>query len=143
MNWELIANTTSGPGTNFDRIRVDGNLDFAASTTLSLDFSTASSVDWANSFWGLHNIREWQLWSVGGTLSNFDNLNLQIIDWQDGTGDTLSSQAPSSANFYLFADNNNVYLRYEALPEPTTFGPLALVLATFTSLARPRRKRPI
>jgi len=47
---------------------------------------------------------------------------------------------PSNANFYLFTDNDSIYLRYEALPEPTTFGFLGLALGFLTLSARRRRK---
>ena len=142
VEWELIGNTTSGPGTNFDRIMVGGNLNFASATTLNLNFDTGSSVDWSDNFWGLHNIREWQIWGVTGTTTGFGNLSIGSISVDGIGGDAFApgTNVPSSANFYLFADNDSIYLRYEALPEPTTFGLLGLLMGMLTLFTRPRRK---
>ena len=155
VEWELIGNTTSDPGINFDRIRVDGDLSFANSTTLELDFSTASSVDWSNSFWSTYNIREWQVFSVGGTISGFDQLGLSFVGsgglastnsdgFFDGSDQRFDSQFdanyPSYSNFSLFQNSSGVYLRYSALPEPTTFGLLGLLLSCITVLSRRRRR---
>ena len=146
LNWELIDNTTSGPGTNFDRVQVSNNLTFLNSSTVTLDFSTG--VDWAAGFWG-YNIHEWQIWGVGGTTTGFpDQLSIfgDSTTWLDSNGLSFSQaitdgDLPDMAQLYLFENNNSIYLRYEAaLPEPTTFGLLGLVLATLTGFARPKRR---
>ena len=154
MEWELVNNTVSGPGVNFDRIMVDGGLSFDASTTIQLDFNSpdGSGVDWNDDFWGLYNIREWQLFGVtSGTTTGFSTSLLEdSSNWFDsastGSGSLAFDTAvgngtlPSSATFYLFQSGESIYLRYEALPEPTTFGLLGMVLAAVTGLARPKRR---
>ena len=145
LDWQLVANTTSGPGINFDRIQVANNLTFLNSSTVTLDFSTG--VDWSADFWG-YNIHEWQIWGVGGTTTGFpDQLSIAggAGNVQDSMGitfaDALGDELPSTAQLYLFQSGSSIYLRYEAaLPEPTTFGILGLVLAALTGLARPRRR---
>jgi len=142
--WELDANTISGPGTNFDRIMVGGDLSFAGATTIDLDFNSlnTSAVDWNDSFWGLYNTREWQLWGVTGSTSGFGNLSIGSIS-ADGSGIAFNpggvGNVPSSANFSLFQNGGSVYLRYEALPEPTTFGLLGLIMGGLTIFTRRRR----
>ena len=66
VNWELIANTTGAPGTNYDQIIVPtGNLTFSGSTTLALSFDSAgSSVDWADPFWNVN--RSWMVYDLSG-----------------------------------------------------------------------------
>jgi len=49
--WDLADNNIFLPGTNFDQIRVTGDLTFTGSTTLELRFNdTGSQVDWSSSF---------------------------------------------------------------------------------------------
>ena len=138
VEWELVNNTESGPGINFDRIMVDGGLTFNGATTIELDFNstTGSSVDWSDPFWA-YGIREWQIFGVtSGTTTGFGNLSLSS-NYLDSNS---SSSVPGS--FSLFQAGESIYLRYEALPEPTTFSLLGLVLAGLTVFARPRR-RPV
>ena len=147
--WELFADTTSGRGTSFDGINVGGDLTFANATTLELDFSQGN-VDWGGSnFWGLYNTREWRIWNVAGNINYGPGLGLGDIgislasSGNDGQGNAFDpgSNVPSSANFYLFENANGIYLRYEALPEPTTFGLLGLMMAGLVAFVRPKRKR--
>ena len=147
VTWELIGNTTSDPGTNFDRINVGGDLNFSSSTTLTLDFASAdgSAVDWKDPFWG-HTIHEWQIWAVAGTTTGFPSLDGDKTTWHDATG-TYSFQdaidegeLPGSANFFLFQSGNGIYLRYEAMPELATHGLLGLMLTGLAVLVRPRRR---
>ena len=121
-----------------------GNLNFASSTTFNLDFSlgNTSSVDWDNSFWDLYNIHEWLVYDVSGTTSGFGNLMLDSTPGLDGTGDGFDpgTNVPTSANFALVQRGSQIYLRYEALPEPTTLGLLGLVLGALTGVVRPKRR---
>ena len=146
FTWELINNTTSGPGTNFDRVQVSNNLTFNGTVNLVLDFNaaTGSNVDWYDPFWG-YNIHEWQIWGVGNSTTGFPTLSGGPGSWTDGTRSfqqaILDGELPQQAQLYLFQDGNSIYLRYEAaLPEPTTFGLLGLVLAGLTSVVRPKRR---
>ena len=143
--WELIANDTSGRGTNYDAIDVTGTLNFAGTTTLNMVFNftgepTSSTVDWANSFWD-HSItgtNGWEIFRVaeGGSIVGFENLELGglLIDSQ---GNVLSS---SRGSFSLFKSDNSIYLNYTAntnvIPETSVS---LLGLMGMTVLLRRRR----
>ena|GEM_PF-3134744 len=75
---------------------------------------------------------------MGGTISNFTNLSINVIDWQDGNGDLFSAQAPSNGNFGIFQNSNGIFLRYDAVPEPTTWSILGLALLFVTGFTRRR-----
>ena len=92
--WELVDNTIGVRGTDFDGIDVNGNLNFAGATTLTLDFTTATGVEWNNPFWDSSYLgtNGWLVYSVtSGTLSNFSNLSLVTEDWVDGSGTSTST----------------------------------------------------
>jgi autotransporter-associated beta strand protein len=146
VEWELIGNTEDEPGVKFDRIYVGRDLDFASATVLNLKFnSTGSTVDWSDPFWDMWSIHEWQIWGVTGNTTNLGNLSLSsAANWQDKNSLAFSAavgnQVPSTANFYLFVDNDSVYLRYEAMPEPASWSVLGLALGLATMGARRRRR---
>jgi fibronectin-binding autotransporter adhesin len=137
--WELIANNTSGRGTNYDGINVGGALAFNGATTLILDFDFGSSaVEWQNAFWDTSytGTDGWLLYSGATSLTGFDHLDLNSpTAWLDESGDTLAS-IRSLASFSLFQSGNNIYLNYNAIPEPST-----ALLAGLGILALLRRKR--
>lgn len=135
VNWELIGNTTSGRGTIFDGINVTGNLDFAGTTTLNLFFNiSGSAVDWTDSFWLTD--RTWLLYNVTGTTSNLNNFNIFTSNWQDSNG-ALFDTLHNGATFSLFQQDEDVFLRLTAIPEPSRTLFLALGLL---SLAVRRRR---
>lgn len=132
--WELIANSTSGRGSNYDAINVTGNLNFAGSTTLTLDFDffqaegsgLNSVVDWGNSFWDTSKLGPdgWEVFRVtDGTISGFENLSLggSLADAQT---DLLLSNRGS---FSLTQSGNSIYLNY------TAYDPNANVIPESTS----------
>lgn len=150
VTWDLFDNTVSGPGTSFDSIYIEGDLTFNSATTLELDFSQGA-VDWNDSFWSGHVIREWQIWGLtgGGNINYGPGLGLSDISLafadsgNDGQDQAFApgSNVPSSANFYLFQNSTGIYLRYEALPEPGTLGFLGLTLTCLAFFTRRRRQR--
>lgn len=138
--WELVANSTSGRGTNFDGINVAGNLNFAGATTLDLSFNFAgSTVDWSDSLWStsITGTAGWLIYDVTGTLSNFSNLSLTAANWTDGQGDLFNSvRAGNSFSFYQ--DGSDIYLNYTVIPEPSTW---ALLVIGVTGVMILRRRR--
>ncbi len=77
--WELIANSNSGRGTNYDGIDVQGNLNFAGPTTITLDFALAgSAVDWSNAYWTTNRLglNGWKIFDVDGSVSGLENVTL-------------------------------------------------------------------
>jgi hypothetical protein len=68
--WELAANSTSGPGNNFDVLAVNGgSVVLGGTSKLALNFiGSATSPDSSNPFW--QSARSWTILTVGGTASN-------------------------------------------------------------------------
>ena len=119
--WELTTNSNTDRGTNYDGIDVEGDLNFADITLLTLDFGIlGGSVDWLNEFWGEDRlgIDGWKIFDVNGTISGFENLNLEG-SLLDGNGVLLSSARPAGS-FFLSQEQNGIYLNYSAIPEPST-----------------------
>ncbi len=128
VEWELIANGIGTRGVAFDGINVAGDLTFAGATTLDLVFNLAeSNVAWGNAFWNASHLGAdgWLIYAVEGTTSGFDNLSLNVIDWLDGNGATLSSLQPKG-EFLLYLDGNDIYLNYALIPEPASAALLGL-----------------
>jgi autotransporter-associated beta strand protein len=129
FNWELGANTTTqlSPAV-FDQVVVNGNLDFAGSTTMNLVFNFQNgTVDWTNNLWD--SSQSWTVYSVTGDTTNFGNLLLNQQDWADSNG-ALFNAARNGAFFSLSLSGNNVLLNYTAVPEAsvTLLGGLSALL---------------
>ena len=134
--WELIGNTISGRGTNFDGIDVGGNLNFSGSTALNLAFnSPGSSVNWTNALWT--SSQTWDLFTVTGTISNLSNLDIFTFNWADANGALFNTVLPDSA-FSLSQSGNIVQLNYAIIPEPSRLALLGLA----SGLLLLRRRRP-
>jgi autotransporter-associated beta strand protein len=119
VNWELIANSTGSPGTNFDQIVLPttGNLTFNGSTTLALSFNGAgSAVDWSNTFWNVN--RSWTVYDLSfGAVSNAGSL---VIGGSllDSLGNSLS---PTGRGYFnTSVSGQDVILNFVAVPEPST-----------------------
>ena len=138
--WELTANTDSGRGTAFDGVNVSGGLlTIDSGVTNNLVFNGAgSTVNWSNVFWE-SNI-SWLVFSnaVEPTLlfaAVFDSLNLSA----DTNGIILTNARPN-ASFAWRKTENNLYLDYSVIPEPSTFALLGLSAAAVGAY-RWRRRR--
>lgn len=118
--WELIDNTVSGRGTDYDGVDVSGNLTFTGSTTITLDFALLGSmVDWTNEFWNndYTGTNGWKIFDVAGEITGFENLTL-AGSTMDKDGTSLTDER-SGASFSLFEGADGVYLNYAAVPEPS------------------------
>jgi fibronectin-binding autotransporter adhesin len=119
MVWELFANTaTQASPAVFDQVLVGGNLAFAGSNGITLNFGTTaagSTVAWSDSFWSSN--RSFLIYDVAGSTSGFSNLSLLNTSFNDATGAAL---AASQGNFRVSQLGSDVFLNYNAIPEPTT-----------------------
>lgn len=92
--WELAANSTSNPGTDFDQIGLTGgNLALGDFSVLMIKFiGTATTPDLANPFWKYS--RQWKVISLSGTAANPGNSNFGRIDGTNGiTAGTFTTTA--------------------------------------------------
>lgn len=145
VNWELKSNTTTNvanPNAVFDSLIVNGNLDFAAATSLNLSFVPGGSdVLWSDTFWDSSKTGTagWLLYDVAGVTTGFGNLNLTSSNWLDSGGNTFSAELPGSS-FSLYQAGNDIYLNYTAVPEPSGCSMFGAGILGLAFLRRFRRK---
>lgn len=117
--WELFANTaTQTTPAVFDQVVVNGDLAFDGGNKISLNFGTAaggSTVSWLDPFWSSN--RSFLIYDVAGSTSGFSNLSLLNTSFNDATGAAL---AASQGNFRVSQLGSDVFLNYDAVPEPST-----------------------
>ena len=139
VTWDLIGNSTTGRGTLHDGINVTDTLTFTGTTLLELVFNAPNGVSWLDPFWSID--QQWLVYDVGGSTSGFGNLSVEVENWQDGYG-TLFNTARAGSYFDVLLDGNgrDVWLRFNAIPEPSR---ALLLLAGLlgASLRRRRAKR--
>lgn len=120
FEWELIGNTSSGAGTNFDRTDfLSGGLTIQTGVSANLVFDDAgSSVLWSDAFW--NSDQQWLVFSNGSSLSTVTDIFTTINVGFDSAGVSLSA-GRAGASFYFTNNGNDVYLNYAAVPEPSTW----------------------
>ena len=137
FSFELIANSSSGRGSNFDGVNVSGGtftLQSGVTFNITLNGS-GSSTDFSNPFWSSN-----QSWLV------FQNSNAPSIVGSFVLGsvsnDALSQAFASTGGSFNFSQSgNDIYLTYTAaaIPEPSSFA--ALLAASALGFASLRRRR--
>lgn len=141
VEWELVDNTLSVRGIDFDGIDVATNLTFTAATTLDLIFnSSGSTVDWSDPFWETSHLGTigWLIYDVGGTTSNFANLTLSADPYLDSLGN------PNVGTFSLFQSGSDIYLNYSsAVPEPASIALWVLLGLGLLAVGGSRLRRTI
>lgn len=138
LNWQLQANTTAGPGTNFDRVLVTGgNLVINPGSGLALVFNApGSSVNWAEGLWNTN--QQWlavALTGAGTSSGLFGSLGIT----SDSLGQTLGLVRPGSS-FSVVRTGNDIYVLY-AVPEPSLTAMLAVAAGWFLTVRGRRRTR--
>jgi len=139
MVWELFANSaTQASPAVFDQVLVSGNLAFAGSNGITLNFGTTadgSTVSWSDSFWSSN--QSFLIYDVAGSTSGFSNLSLLNTSFIDATGAAL---AGSQGSFSVSQLDSDVFLNYNAIPEPSTGSMMALGFAGLVVTRLLRRK---
>lgn len=145
INWDLIANTTSNAGTNYDQVVIDrGSLQFpigSGTAGLNLSFNGAgSSVDWADPFWGSDH--SWIVFkhNTANSTTNLQNLVLAGGSYLDSLGNPLSGSRGAFSLGSGGFNGNNVVLTYVAVPEPAA-GVLAVIGIGLAAALRRRTGR--
>lgn len=119
MVWELFANTaTQASPAVFDQVLVSGDLAFAGGNGITLNFGTTaagSTVAWSDSFWSSN--RSFLIYDVAGSTTGLSNLSLLNTSFNDATGAAL---AASQGSFSVSQLGSDVFLNYNAIPEPST-----------------------
>jgi autotransporter-associated beta strand protein len=139
MVWELFANTaTQASPAVFDQVLVSGALAFAGSNGITLNFGTTaagSTVSWSDSFWNSN--QSFLIYDVAGSTTGFSNLSLLNTSFNDATGAAL---AESQGSFSVSQLGSDVFLNYNAIPEPSTGSMLGLGFAGLVVTRLLRRK---
>jgi autotransporter-associated beta strand protein len=139
MVWELFANSaTQASPAVFDQVLVGGDLAFAGSNGITLNFGTAldgSTVSWSDSFWNSN--QSFLIYDVAGSTTGFSNLSLLNTSFIDATGAAL---AGSQGSFSVSQLDSDVFLNYNAIPEPSTGSMMALGFAGLVVTRLLRRK---
>jgi autotransporter-associated beta strand protein/T5SS/PEP-CTERM-associated repeat protein len=119
LNWELIANSGTGAGTNYDFLSVTGgSLVIESGAILDLVFSGSdSTVSWSNPFWDAD--RTWTIIDALAATSSTGEFTLGTIS-NDSLGQSLLSVRPDAA-FSVGREGNNAVLTFTAVPEPSTY----------------------
>jgi autotransporter-associated beta strand protein len=108
--WELAANSTANPGTDFDQIALTGgNLVLGGSSRLLINFTgTSTFPDATNSFW--QQTRSWTIIAGSGSAANPGPTDFAIIDGTNGvTAGVFSTAAAGNGTVVLtFTPTNSL-----------------------------------
>jgi len=138
MVWELWGNTAINSTTAYDQVLVGGNLLFAGSNGITLDFGTTvggSLVSWSDSFWDSE--QSWTVFDVAATTSGFNNLTILNSIFNDAAGASLAS-IRNGASFSISQVGNDVVVQY--VPEPSTGAMLVFGLVGLVGMRALKRK---
>ncbi len=107
FSWELASETTTGRGTNFDGVIVNGALAINNSTFQI----NISNLNLNSAFWDTD--KSWDVFDAGSTSGSF----FQFVLYDTSTSTTTPVNYSSYGSFSFNAANGN--LNWTAVPEPT------------------------
>ena len=118
VEWELTENASGDRGTDYVGIEVASILDFAAPTTLVVQFK--GTVDWDDEFWDAERTGTggWRIIQAGAPILRPENLRLEVVPI-DSRGGTL---VRGRGEFTLHHDavSHAFYLQYRRPAGPGT-----------------------
>lgn len=140
LNWELITNSGTGAGTNYDFLSVTGGgLSVASGALLNLVFSgSGSTVSWSDPLWNAD--RSWTIIDALAATSSTGEFTLGTIS-NDSLGRSLNS-IRQYAGFALDQSGNNVVLTFTAVPEPSAYVLALIGIGSGGWAMRRQRRRP-
>lgn len=120
LSWELVANSNTGSGTNFDAINVTGGtLVINTGVTSNLVFNgTGSTVQWADAFWDTD--RQWLVYANSSAPTLAANSVFGSINVSADSGNNSLASIRSAAGFSWGTVGNDIVLNYSAVPEPSS-----------------------
>jgi hypothetical protein len=92
-------------------------------------------VSWSDSFWNSN--QSFLIYDVAGSTTGFSNLSLLNTSFNDANNVAL---AESQGNFTVSQLGSDVFLNYNAIPEPSTGSMLGLGFAGLVVTRLLRRK---
>ena len=132
--WEVNNFTGTTAGTDFDQINITGNLTLSGGlNAYQLDITSLTGLNANGNVGNFSEVnRSWTILTTTTGIVGFNAANWTLL-----TTNFTSSPA-YLGTFSLAQANNNLVLSY-AVPEPTTWGLLALSLTTVVVFRRRRR----
>ncbi len=127
FNWELNALSTTGAGTNFNRILNAGAITLNSGALINLLFNNGTAPS-ADGFWAAN--RSWTLISGAGSIA--------------GTSLAVGTPQNDWSSFGTFStqlNGNELGLVWTAIPEPSTYAVIFGALALLGVVAHRRRQR--
>lgn len=136
FSFELISNASTGRGTTFDGVNVGGSLSIASGAVFNVTLNGAgSTTDFGNVFWSTN--QSWLVFDPTGVGTTTGNFAIGTVSL-----DSLGKAYSSYGSFSTSADvNNDLYLNWTAVPEPSTYALLILSGAGFAGHVIRRRSR--
>lgn len=110
FQWELIANTTAGRGTNYDGTNINGQITIVSGATFDIILNVGSTVNFTQPFWDA--AQQWQVIDGGGNGGLTGAFTIGNI-----STDSLGQSYGSYGSFSLSYAGKDVYLNWSPVPE--------------------------
>jgi autotransporter-associated beta strand protein len=131
--WEVNNFTGTTAGTDFDQINVTGNLTLSGGLgAYQLDITSLTALNQSGNVPNFSEVnRSWTILTTTTGITGFNASNWTLLE------SNFTSNPARAGTFSLAKINNDLVLSY-AVPEPATWGLLALSLTTVIVLRRRR-----